>query len=146
MKTRLNERRTWYHQKHGASGKRDDAQRCDAFRPAAAGLAAEGHKGEPFPSDAERYPDPLTELDVYRLTKPDYSTTMTAYYNRGIAHTVVGWCAAATARALGRRFRLDLKTGDMKQMTEAEGLDGTSLTLLPDNRPFCYLSGRRIGT
>ena len=70
---------------------------------AAARLFAEGKKGEPFPSDASRYPDPLTEIDVYRLTKPDYSTTMTAYYNRGIARNS-GWmlcCCDRTGRSAG---------------------------------------------
>ena len=111
---------------------------------AAAGLAAEGHKGEPYPSDAGRYPDPLTEIEVYRLTKPDYSSTLTAYYNRGIAHNS-GWMLCASDRTGSwQGFRLDLKSGDMKQMTQAEGLDGTTLTLLPDNRSFCYLAGRGL--
>src|ERR1035438_10308937 len=63
----------------------------------AARLRAEGRKGEVFPSDAEHYPDPLTELEVYRLTRPDYTSTMTVYYNRGIAHSS-GWMLCAAAR------------------------------------------------
>jgi len=41
-------------------------------------------------------------------------------------------------------FRLDLKSGEMKQITQAEGLDASTLTLLPDNRSFCYLAGRSL--
>jgi oligogalacturonide lyase len=107
-------------------------------------LAADGKKGEPFPSDAGRYPDPLTEIDVYRLTKPEYSTTMTAYFNRGIARNS-GWmlcCCDRTGAPQG--FHLDLRNGDMKQMTEAQELDGASLTLTPDNRQFCYFAGRSL--
>ena len=97
-----------------------------------------------FPSDAERYPDPLTELDVYRLTKPDYTSTLTAYYNRGIAHNS-GWMLCSTDRTGSPQgFRLDLKSGEMRQWTQAEGLDGGTLTLLPDNRSFCYLAGRSL--
>ena len=111
---------------------------------AATGLAAEGHKGEAFTSDAGRYPDPLTEIEVYRLTKPEYSSTLTAWYNRGIAHNS-GWMVCASDRTGSwQGFRLDLKSGDMKQMTQAEELDGTTLTLLPDNRSFCYLAGRGL--
>ena len=64
---------------------------------AAARLRAEGHKGEIFPTDALRYPDPLTEIEVYRLTNPDYSSTLTAYYNRGISHNS-GWMLCASDR------------------------------------------------
>jgi oligogalacturonide lyase len=101
-------------------------------------------KGASFASDSERYADPLTELDVYRLTKPDYSSTMTAYYNRGIARNS-GWmlfCCDRTGSPQG--FRLDLKNGETKQLTQIEGLDGATLTLTPDNRSFCYFAGRSL--
>jgi Tol biopolymer transport system component len=111
---------------------------------AAARLPGQGRKGEIFPSDAERYPDPLTELEVYRLTKPDYTSTLTAYYNRGIAHNS-GWMLCASDRTGSPQgFRLDLRSGEMRQLTQAEGLDGSTLTLLPDNRSFCYLAGRSV--
>jgi oligogalacturonide lyase len=111
---------------------------------AATRLFAEGPKGEIFPSGAGRYSDPLTELEVYRLTKPDYSSTLTAYYNRGIARNS-GWMLCGSDRTGSLQgFRLDLKSGEMKQMTETEGLDPSTLTLLPDNRSFCYLAGRSL--
>src|ERR1700686_1171441 len=111
---------------------------------AAARLKAVGQKGGAFASDSQRYPDPATELDVYRLTKPDYSSTMTAYYNRGIARNS-GWMLFGCDRSgAPQGFHLDLKTGDTKQLTQAEGLDASSLTLLPDNRFFCYFAGRSL--
>jgi oligogalacturonide lyase len=101
-------------------------------------------KGATFPSDAGRYSDPLTELDVYRLTKPDYSTTMTAYYNRGIARNS-GWMLCCSDRGgAPEAFHLDLKNGDMKQLSRMENLDGTTLTLTPDNRSFCFFAGRSL--
>jgi oligogalacturonide lyase len=107
-------------------------------------LFAEGKKGEAFASDASRYADPLTELDVFRLTKPDYSTTMTAYFNRGIARNS-GWMLCCCDRSgAPQAFHLDLKNGDMKQLTDAQDLDGASLTLTPDNRQFCYFAGRTL--
>src|ERR1019366_7189696 len=81
---------------------------------AAGGLHAEGRKGQVFPTDAERYPDPLTEIEVYRLTNPDYSSTLTVYYNRGIARNS-GWMLCACDRAGSPQgFHLDLKSGEMK--------------------------------
>jgi oligogalacturonide lyase len=101
-------------------------------------------RGEAFPSDAGRYSDPLTELDVYRLTKPDYSTTMTAWYNRGIARNS-GWMLCCCDRGGSpQAFRLELKTGDMKELTQTAELDGSTLTLTPDNRSFCYFAGRSL--
>ena len=111
---------------------------------AATRIFAEGPKGAIFPSEAGRYSDPLTELEVYRLTKPDYSSTLTAYYNRGIARNS-GWMLCGSDRTGSPQgFRLDLKSGEMKQMTEREGLDRSTLTLLPDNRSFCYVAGRSV--
>jgi oligogalacturonide lyase len=101
-------------------------------------------KGAAFPSDAERYPDPLTSIDVYRLTKPDYSTTLTAYYNRGIAHNSSWMLCCCDRTGSPQGFRLDLKSGEMKQLTQTEGLDGMTLTLTPDNRNFCYVAGRSV--
>ncbi|MDE3166007.1 MAG: PD40 domain-containing protein [Acidobacteriota bacterium] len=107
-------------------------------------MGSAAQKGETFPSGAGRYPDPLTSIDVYRLTSPEYSTTMTAYYNRGIAHNS-GWMLCCCDRSGSpQAFRLDLKNYEMKQLTEAGDLDGTTLTLIPDNRAFCYAAGRSI--
>ena len=107
-------------------------------------LFAEGRKGEILSSDAERYSDPLTELEVFRLTKPDYRSTLTAYYNRGIAHSS-GWMLCGSERTGSPQgFRLDLRSGEMTQMTQTEGLDASTLTLGPDNRSFCYLAGRSV--
>ena len=101
-------------------------------------------KGATFPSDSGRYADPLTSIDVYRLTSPQYSTTMTAYYNRGIARSS-GWMLCCCDRAGGPQgFHLDLKSGEMKQLTQVEDLDGATLTLTPDNRSFCFVAGRSV--
>jgi oligogalacturonide lyase len=97
-----------------------------------------------FPSDAGRYPDPLTELDVYRLTKPDYSTTMTAYFNRGISRNSSWMLCCSDRGGAPQACHLDLKSGEMKQLTDTRDLNGTSLALTPDNRQFCYFAGRSL--
>jgi len=104
-------------------------------------LAAQSQKAGAFASDAERYADPLTELDVYRLTSPTYSTMMTAYYNRGIARNSSWMLCCCDRTGSLQAFRLDLKSGDMHQLTQSQGLDRTTLTLTPDNRQFCYFAG-----
>src|SRR5215471_18375871 len=97
-----------------------------------------------FPGDVERYADPLTSLEVYRLTSPEYSTTLTAYYNRGIARNSSWMLCCCDRTGSPQGFRLDLKSGEMKQLTDANGLEGTTLTLLPDNRSYCYVAGTSV--
>ena len=111
---------------------------------AGARLAAQALKGNTFPSDWRRYSDPTTEMDVYRLTDPAYSSTMPAYYNRGIARSS-GWMLFCCDRGGSpQAFHMDLKSGGTRQLTESEGVDGTSIALLPDNRSFCYFAGRSL--
>jgi oligogalacturonide lyase len=111
---------------------------------AAVHLLADAPKGATFASDWRRYPDPTTDLEVYRLTDPAYSSTMPAYYNRAIARSS-GWMLFCCDRGGSpQAFRMDLKSGETRQLTEAEELDGASLTLLPDNRSFCYFAGRSL--
>jgi len=67
-----------------------------------------------------------------------------AYYNRVIAKNS-GWLLYASDRnGSPQAFRMDLKNGATRQLTEAENLDASSLTLTPDNRQFCYFAGRAL--
>ncbi len=111
---------------------------------AAAGLAAEGHKGASFPSAFHRYVDPTTEFDVYRLTDPAYVSTLPAYYNRAIARNSSWMVFACDRSGTPQVFRLDLKSGETRQLTDAEDLDPRSVTLTPDNRSVCYFAGRSL--
>jgi oligogalacturonide lyase len=107
-------------------------------------LAAQSLKGTTFPSNWRRYSDPTTEMEVYRLTDPAYASTMPAYYNRAIARSS-GWMLFGCDRGGSlQAFHMDLRSGETQQLTEAEDLDGGSLTLLPDNRSFCYFAGRSL--
>jgi oligogalacturonide lyase len=107
-------------------------------------LAAQGPKGTTFPPDWRRYADPTTEMEVYRLTDPAYSATMPAYYNRAIARSS-GWMLFSCDRGGSlQAFHMNLKSGETRQLTEAEGLDGASIALLPDDRSFCYFAGRSL--
>ncbi len=101
-------------------------------------------KGETFTSASHRYSDPVTELDVIRLTDPAYSSSLTAVYNRDIARSSAWMLYCCDRSGSPQAFRLDLKTAQTRQLTDAEDLDGATLTLTPDNRAFCYAAGRGI--
>jgi oligogalacturonide lyase len=110
----------------------------------AACLRADGQKGAAFPAAWKKYSDPTTDFDVFRLTDREYACTMPAAYNRSISRNS-GWmlfCGERSGKA--QAYRLDLKNGEGKQLTEVDGLDGASLTLTPDNRNFCFFAGRSL--
>jgi oligogalacturonide lyase len=102
------------------------------------------HKGVTSPSEARHYADPVTELDVIRLTDPAHSSTLSAPYNRDIARSSGFMLFSSDRAGSPQAFRIDLKTAQTRQLTEAEELDGSSLTLTPDNRSFCYFAGRAL--
>jgi len=108
---------------------------------AAGPLAAQNGKGQDFPSEARRYPDPTTELDVYRLTDPEHAATLPAYYNCAIAHNSGTLLFTSDRTGAPQAFRMDLKTGETHQLTDAADFDGTTLTFTPDNRSFVYFAG-----
>jgi oligogalacturonide lyase len=92
----------------------------------------------------KRYSDPATDFDVYRFTDPAYSSTLAAAYNRAIAHNNTFMLFCCDRSGSPQAFRLDLKSGETKELTAVEDLDGSSLTLTPDSRSFCFFASRSL--
>lgn len=107
-------------------------------------LAGQSKKGAEFPAESRRYADPSTELDVFRLTDPEHTSTLPAYYNRAITRNSGALLFCSDRGGSPQAFRMDLKTAQIRQLTDADALDGSSLTLTPDNRSFCYFAGRAL--
>src|SRR5258706_12256 len=91
-------------------------------------------------------PDPATEFPVSRLTDPKYSSHLPAYPNRTIARNGSFLLYSSDITGRFEAFRLDLKTGQSKQLTDAAHLDPASLVLLPDEHGFCYIDEGRLVT
>ena len=109
-------------------------------------LADEPHgpKGQVFDSEWKRYSDPATELEVYRLTDPAYTSTLPAYSNRIISRNSAFLIFSSDRTGSPQAFRMDLKSGETRQLTDSKDLDGASLNLLPDGRSFCYFAERTL--
>jgi oligogalacturonide lyase len=105
---------------------------------------AKGQKGQMFEAEVERYPDPATEFQVYRLTGPSYTSILPGRYNRVISRNSGMLLYCSDRAGSPQAFRLDLKTADSQQLTASEDLEGNSLTLLPDNRSFCFFAGHTL--
>lgn len=97
--------------------------------------------GAVFPPEWRRYADPATELEVFRLTDPAHSCYLPAYYQRVLARRGGFLLYWSDRSGSPQAFRMDLKSGESRQLTQAEALDGATLTLMPDERSFCYFDG-----
>lgn len=111
---------------------------------AGAGLPTSGSVGQRFVSDRIRFLDLATEFEVFRLTDPSYSSFLPHYYGRTVSRRrnfLLFW-SDRTGRP--QAFRMDLRTGECQQLTDSAELDGASLSLLPNERSFCYFDGRSL--
>jgi oligogalacturonide lyase len=87
------------------------------------------------------YPDPATELDVIRLTDPSFASGMTAPHLRQFGRRgdfLLYWSERAGSR---QAYRLDLRDGASKQLTDVPDLDPLSLAVSPDERTFYFFAG-----
>jgi oligogalacturonide lyase len=92
-------------------------------------------------SEFKRYADPATELDVVRLTNPTFASGLSAPHLRQFTKRVdamVYWSERDGTRQI---YRLDLKSGESKQLTGAAALDVTSFALSADDRFLYYFDG-----
>ncbi|HEY9142339.1 MAG TPA: oligogalacturonate lyase family protein, partial [Bryobacteraceae bacterium] len=111
---------------------------------AALNLAAQSQKRAVLAPEWLRYEDPTTDLEVVRLTDPAHSSGLPAYYNRAVTRSSASLLYGADPTGQPQAFRLDLKTGEARQLTEVAELDAASLALSPDSRSFCCFAGRSL--
>jgi len=102
-------------------------------------------KGRVLPSAFKKYADPATENPVQRLTDPAHSSILPASSTHSISRHGFLVCASDVS---GRyeAYRIDLKSGQQKQLTDAADLDPHSLTLMADDRAIVYLDGANLMT
>ena len=95
-----------------------------------------------IPSEAFRYPDPATEFQVTRLTDPKSTSWLPAFYNRAVSRKG-SFLLYASDRGF-QLYRMDLKTGQSRQLTEVQTLDTGSPALLQDEKSCCYVADGNI--
>jgi oligogalacturonide lyase len=97
-------------------------------------------KGRVLPSAFKRYPDPATELSVIRLTDPSFTSILSSVSRHGFL------VCASDISGRFEAYRIDLKSGQQKQLTDAADLDPHSVRLLADERSIVYLDGPSLIT
>lgn len=110
----------------------------------AAGIAAEPpEKGRTLPAAAFRYADPSTEFPVFRVTDPAHTAILPAAYNRPVSkHNFFLYASDQTGRF--EAFRMEMKGGQSRQLTDAENLRPHTLAMLAEDRGFLYADGERV--
>ncbi len=100
-------------------------------------------RGTVLTSTATRYDDLATELPVTRLTDPQVSSILRG----GRANPVSSKGFLIYSSDVSGRweaYRMELKSGESKQLTSAESLDPASLTMMPNDAGFFYFDGPRF--
>jgi oligogalacturonide lyase len=100
-------------------------------------------RGETLPNEANRYLDSATEFPVVRLTNPEFTSLLTDPQNRCLSSR--NFVLVSNDR-FGKFdvFRLELRSGQWRLLTDAAQLDPTSVALLPGDRGFCYIDGKSV--
>lgn len=105
----------------------------------AARAAETTSKGRILPSAALRYADPATEFPVVRLTDPQFTSSLPAAGNRGVTSRQLLY--ASDLEGKPQAYRMDLKSRESRQLTDAENLDASSIALLPNERGSWHFDG-----
>ena len=103
--------------------------------------AAGAGKGSLLPSAVFRYSDPATDLPVFRLTDPEHTSALPPHYARAISKKGNFLLYASDESGSSQAYRLDLKSGQARLLTDAEHLDPACVTLMAGDRSFCYVDG-----
>lgn len=104
-------------------------------------MPAMAERGRVLPLEGKRYADPATEFPVEMLTDPAHASFLPHPYARAIAKRGLFFLFASDRSGQMQAYRFELRSGEMKQLTEAQDLLSWSLNILPDDRTFCYLAG-----
>ncbi|MBI3681733.1 MAG: PD40 domain-containing protein [Acidobacteria bacterium] len=102
---------------------------------------ASAQKGHIFTSQVVRYPDPATEFPVERLTDPEHASYLPYPYARFIAKKGAFFLFAADHGSGLQAFRFELRSGEVRQLTEAKALHKSALNILPEDKAFVYVDG-----
>jgi oligogalacturonide lyase len=106
---------------------------------AAASLSFGAEKGQLFSSEIHRFADSATDFDVFRLTDPAHQSFLPTNAGRAISHRSNFLIHASDRSGSLQAYRMDLKNGQSRSLTDATKLVSESLVLSPDERSFYYL-------
>ena len=96
-------------------------------------------KGQQFPGEARRYPDPLTDREVWRLTGLANPHFLPPNHQRFAAQKNGFLLLAGRRTGDTQIYRLELPSGRMAQLSQGPGLAPFSICLAPDEKSLFFL-------
>ncbi len=110
----------------------------------AAPLVLGADKTAVVPSEIKRYLDPATDFPIQRLTDPAHTSLLPAPYAQAVSRRG-NWMIFANDRTGAfQLYRMDLKTGQSRQLTELEDVEPNSGTLTADEKTMFCVAGRSV--
>ena len=108
--------------------------------------AAEGAlRGRVIPSVAAKYLDPATEFVVVRVTDPQYNSLLPSGRTRPLTSRAMLYASDISGK--WEAYRMDLRTFESRQLTDANALDPASLSFQAGEKGFWHFDeGRLIDT
>jgi oligogalacturonide lyase len=94
------------------------------------------------PSVAVRYLDPATEFVVVRLTDPQFHAVLPSGGTRPLSNRAMLYASDATGK--WEALRMDLRTHESLQLTDAAALDPQSPSFQPGEKGFWHFDGGRL--
>jgi oligogalacturonide lyase len=96
----------------------------------------------PAPGEFYRFADPVTETPVVRLTNPAYTNLLPSPANRFVSlKPRILFCSSDRANGKLAPYEIDLASGMLRQLSEADSLDPNSLSLDQPGRFLYFLDG-----
>ena len=96
-------------------------------------------------SEQRKYRDPATEFELTRLTDPSLSSCyLPAPPRRAVnqGNNSLLYCSDRSGKL--QAYRMDLKTGESRQLTNALALDPSTVSMLRDDRNVCFCDGQSV--
>jgi oligogalacturonide lyase len=99
-------------------------------------------RGRVLPSVAVKYLDPATEFVVVRVTDPQSNSLLPSGGTRTLTSRAMLYASDLSGK--WEAFRMDLRTFESRQLTDAAALDPQSVSLQAGERGFWHFDGARL--
>jgi len=106
-------------------------------------LSAAG-KGQESPGDMKRFLDAATEFEVVRMTGTDYESILPSNTGRAVSRRAEFFLCASNRGQGMQAYRIDVKTGKTRQLTELAALEPETMTLAGNDRWLYAIDGVRL--
>jgi oligogalacturonide lyase len=107
-------------------------------------VAARAQSGSVIAPEFKRYADAATEAPVTRLTDPAHTSLLPAWHLSAATRRGHSLLYSNDRTGQMQVYRMDLRSGESRQLTNADPVRPLAVALLPDERFFACLAGRAL--